>query len=368
MKTTRLILVGGFLGAGKTTLLWEAARSMKKKNLNIGLITNDQAPELVDTALLTRDQVNVAEVNGSCFCCNFSGLIDAMEKLKKDNAIDIIIAEPVGSCTDLSATILQPLKQNMQRELVVSPLTVLADPIRLADILNEGNAGLHPKAAYILMKQLEECDIILISKTDSLTSAELERLKEKAAINYPDSEIRSISSVTGEGLEGWINEVLTRNDSGNHLAEIDYDIYAEGEALMGWLNCTIELSGHQVDWNKFAREFLGKLSRHFDNMNASVGHVKLILESGTGFLTGNLTGRSETLNFRNQAGHDQHAKLTFNARVEMSPEVLETIVKEIFHSMIGKNITYQFKTLKSLSPGRPVPTFRFDHVVARKKN
>lgn len=71
MKTTRLIVVGGFLGAGKTTLLWEAARRLMKQWLNVGLITNDQAPELVDSALLSLNNLHVAEVSGSCFCCNF---------------------------------------------------------------------------------------------------------------------------------------------------------------------------------------------------------------------------------------------------------------------------------------------------------
>lgn len=45
MKTTKLILVGGFLGAGKTTLLWYAAQKLMRKGLKVGLITNDQAPE-----------------------------------------------------------------------------------------------------------------------------------------------------------------------------------------------------------------------------------------------------------------------------------------------------------------------------------
>lgn len=52
MKQTRLILVGGFLGAGKTTLLWETAVRLMNKGLRVGLITNDQAPELVDSELL----------------------------------------------------------------------------------------------------------------------------------------------------------------------------------------------------------------------------------------------------------------------------------------------------------------------------
>ena len=49
----RLILVGGFLGAGKTTLLWEAAKQLSSRGLKVGLITNDQAPDLVDTSLLS---------------------------------------------------------------------------------------------------------------------------------------------------------------------------------------------------------------------------------------------------------------------------------------------------------------------------
>ena len=114
MKTTRLILVGGFLGAGKTTLLWEAASKIMSKGQRVGLITNDQAPELVDTAILKHHDVKVAEVSGSCFCCNFDGLLNAMQQVNDAADADVIIAEPVGSCTDLSATIVQPLKEKME--------------------------------------------------------------------------------------------------------------------------------------------------------------------------------------------------------------------------------------------------------------
>jgi len=193
MKTTRLILVGGFLGSGKTTLLWEAALRIMQQGQRVGLITNDQAPELVDTAILSREEVKVAEVNGSCFCCNFPGLIEATKRLRKEADADVIIAEPVGSCTDLSATILQPLKENLRGELLVSPLTVLADPIRLTDILNGGNAGLHPSAAYIFRKQLEEGDIILISKTDLISAQELALLKEKTKLHFPESDVLTIN-------------------------------------------------------------------------------------------------------------------------------------------------------------------------------
>lgn len=148
MKQTRLILVGGFLGAGKTTLLWETAVRLMNKGLRVGLITNDQAPELVDSELLKLSDLRVAEVSGSCFCCNFNGFTDAIKVIRAEASADVIIAEPVGSCADLSATIMQPLKQYWNAELKISPLTVLADPNRLVSILNEGNGGVHPDAAY----------------------------------------------------------------------------------------------------------------------------------------------------------------------------------------------------------------------------
>ncbi|HEX7585985.1 MAG TPA: GTP-binding protein [Prolixibacteraceae bacterium] len=364
MKTTRLILVGGFLGAGKTTLLWKAARRIMEKGQRIGLITNDQAPELVDTAILLRNEVKVAEVSGSCFCCNFNGLIGAMEKVQKEADADVIIAEPVGSCTDLSATIVQPLKEKMRGNLLVSPLSVMADPAHLIDILNGGTAGLHPSAAYIFRKQLEESDIILISKADLLNVNDLELLKEKVKLNFPDADVMTVSAITGEGIDEWLEEVMNRTDAGQRLAEVDYDVYAEGEAILGWLNSNIELSGEPTNWDAFARKLLQDLSQQFDSRKASVGHVKIILEAGDNYLTGNLTGEGNTLNFRGSAGTSTKARLTLNARVEMVPEVLEEIVRRALYENTKGNLAVKIVALRCLSPGRPNPTYRFDRIIS----
>ena len=363
MKSTRLILVGGFLGAGKTTLLWEAARRIMDNGQRVGLITNDQAPELVDTAILMHHDVKVAEVSGSCFCCNFDGLINAMQQVRDEANADVIIAEPVGSCTDLSATIVQPLKEKMVGELLVSPLSVMADPVHLNDILNGLTSGIHPSAAYIFLKQLEESDIILISKTDLLEKADLASLKEKVKIRFPQSEVMTVSAITGEGIDEWVKEVMSRTNAGKKLAEVDYDVYAEGEAILGWLNSTIELSGELTDWDAYANNLMQDFSNQFDTMKAFVGHVKMMLESGESYLIGNLTGKVDTLNFRGSAGKGTNARLTFNARVEMTPEALEDIVRNTIQAHTSENLKANIVTLRCLSPGRPNPTFRFDHIV-----
>ena len=111
MQTTRLVLVGGFLGAGKSTLLAEAARRLTARGRRVGLIANDQAAELVDTEALKQTGSPVEEVSGGCFCCRFPDLLAAMEKLVRQTSPDVLIGEPVGSCTDLAATVVRPLRR-----------------------------------------------------------------------------------------------------------------------------------------------------------------------------------------------------------------------------------------------------------------
>ena len=155
MSKIKLILVGGFLAAGKTTMLNTLAGRLTGRGFKVGLITNDQAADLVDTAILTRTGLEVREVSGSCFCCNFPGFMASVQSLI-DAGANLIIAEPVGSCTDLSATIPQPIKDKFA-DLDLAPLTVLIDPVRLKEAMDLVRTLTHPDALYIVKRQLEEC-------------------------------------------------------------------------------------------------------------------------------------------------------------------------------------------------------------------
>jgi G3E family GTPase len=360
MAKTKLIFVGGFLGAGKTTLLYEATRRLISRGNQVGLITNDQAPDLADTSLLKHSYVNVAEVTGSCFCCDFKGLRRAIEKVDHHLKTDIIIAEPVGSCTDLSATLINPIKDIMKTEVSVNPLTVLVDPGRLKDILDRGTTGLHPSAAYIIKKQLEESDIIAITKSDLYDAKEITGLSERLKENFPECEIRAISAKTGEGIDDWLDRVLNGEDAGKHIADIDYDKYAEGEAVLGWLNCSASLSGNEIDWDAFTRMFMQDLAAKFDAETLPVGHVKMIVENGDQYICANLTGRSETLTYRWSAGSGNNAEMIVNARVEMSPEELEKVFLNTLEKVTNNHITIKINRIRSMSPDYPKPTHRYN--------
>jgi len=365
MKKVQLVFVGGFLGAGKTTLLWRAAELLMKRGKRVGLITNDQAPGLVDTKWLSEKGLNVREVAGSCFCCNFPALIEAAESLRSLDP-DVLIGEPVGSCTDLSATILQPLKDKFGDRFVLSPLSVLADPLRLRDVLNDSGDALHASAAYIFCKQLEEADLLVINKMDLISREEGDRLEQLVAARLPRAIVRRLSAWTGEGLESWLDEALSTRVAGSCILDVNYDTYAEGEAVLGWLNAEIRLSAvaKNVVWRTFCSDLLKDLHATFRDKRARIGHIKLLLTAAGGHCMGNLTSRdSEPLLQGRIDGFPAQASLTLNARVEMPPEDLERIVRDTLSKAAGERVTTDIMALRCLRPGRPQPTHRYDTIV-----
>ena len=68
-------VVTGFLGAGKTTAVAALAKHLTDLGQRVGLITNDQGRELVDTRMLQSRGFATEEIPGGCFCCKFRGWV-----------------------------------------------------------------------------------------------------------------------------------------------------------------------------------------------------------------------------------------------------------------------------------------------------
>jgi len=363
MSKTKLILVGGFLAAGKTTMLNALAGRLTGRGFTVGLITNDQAADLVDTAILTCTGVEVREVSGSCFCCNFPGFMAATQSLI-DAGCNLIVAEPVGSCTDLSATILQPVKDQFP-DLDLAPLTVLVDPVRLKEALELVPTLTHPDALYIVKRQLEEADRILLNKADTLSDAQIQEELGLLKQNFT-APATAVSALKGDGVDAWLDGILSGGSAGTHITEVDYDRYAHGEAVLGWLNAAITLTGAaDTDWNAFAEKLLTSLRDAFRADNAEIGHMKLSLDCGGKAILGNVGAIGGPVNMRGESGvKGASATMTLNARVQMSPEALQKAVETILPETASAcGVSASIANLKSLMPGRPNPTYRYKSVV-----
>src|SRR3954462_5690092 len=279
-KPPRYIMIGGFLGAGKTTAVGQLAKHLRSQGLRVGLITNDQGSQLVDTATLTSRGFEVEEIPGGCFCCRFNSLVEAARKLSKETRPDVFIAEPVGSCTDLVATVSYPLRRIYGGEFAIAPLSVLVDPIRASRVIGlESGGSFSEKVLYIYRKQLEEADTIVINKCDLLSAEQLKALHTSLALEFPSAGILEISARKGTGLEPWFQQITTAKLPGRASMLMNYQVYAEGEALLGWLNTTLNVTASEpFDGNPVLRALAAELQKLLRAAQGEIAHLKITMD------------------------------------------------------------------------------------------
>jgi Ni2+-binding GTPase involved in maturation of urease and hydrogenase len=363
MDHLRFIMVGGFLGAGKTTTLARLARFYRERGQRVGLVTNDQAQDLVDTHSLREQGFPVEEVAGACFCCRFDDLMGRVESLRSGERPHVILAEPVGSCTDLVATVVQPLKDLYGERFSVAPYAVLFKPSHGLRILrNEPGAGFSPKAAYIFRKQLEEADAILLNRIDELSPAEVDELTGLVASQYPGVPLLRVSAKTGQGFDGVTELLDQQGEFGRRILDIDYDVYAEGEAELGWLNSSIRMTAAKpFDLDGLLLSIVRELQSALEGRRAEVAHLKAIglWEGffGVANLVSSRTPPELSLPSRSQVGE---ADVIVNARVALDPVDLERVVHEVVPAAAReRGIEAKFIKTQSFRPGRPTPTHRY---------
>ena len=271
-------MIGGFLGAGKTTAMAALAQRFSEAGKRVGLITNDQGSGLVDTAMLRARGFASEEIPGGCFCCRFNSLVDAAKRLDERSKPDIFLAEPVGSCTDLVATVSYPLRRIYGDHYSIAPLSVLVDPVRAERIfgLSEGKR-FSEKVLYIYRKQLEEADLIVISKADTVDRrAPAPRCKAGSSRNFRTPRCSPFPCASSAGLELWISRIENGFAGTRAAMPVDYEVYAEGEALLGWLNATVEV---EADAPFDANALLQSLAAGIQERLATteIAHLKMTL-------------------------------------------------------------------------------------------
>ncbi len=375
MTTIRFIMLGGFLGAGKTTAMARLARHFMTQGRRVGIVTNDQAEDLVDTHTLREQGFPVEEVAGACFCCKFTDLIDKVGSLETAQQPDVILAEPVGSCTDLVATVVQPLKDLYGARFSVAPYPVLFKPSHGLKILRESltptpspgkgegrTSGFSPKAAYIFKKQLEEADAILLNRIDELTPSQIDEIVGLVGKQHPGVPVLRVSAKTGAGFDA-VHELLNQQGAfGRKILDIDYDVYAEGEAELGWLNTSVRVSAaNAFDLDQFLLDVVTRLQGSLKGTGAEVAHLKAIglwegffgvanLVSSDGVATLSLPSRCQV----------KETDLIVNARVAIDPAILREHVEKVIQTVCAERGAQpaEAKT-QSFRPGRPTPTHRY---------
>ncbi len=149
--------------------------------------------------------------------------------------------------------------------------------------------------------------------------------------------------------------------------DVDYERYAEGEAMLGWVNATVWAKSDAVVTSAEADAALLSLcmaiSRQLEESGAEIAHLKL------GFVPEGSAGGGKAVGVVNQVinGEAPAVSLAFsdgvnaaegtilvNVRAEGAPEVIRRAVEDALGS--GEMVwRLELREIEAFRPGKPVP-------------
>ena len=347
-------LLSGFLGSGKTTAIRQACKELIAEGKKLGVITNDQGINIVDSRLFGYMQVPQKQVANGCFCCNYDELDNKLKELTDTYHPDIVFAESVGTCTDIVATVMKPLIRFNNAQVTIS---TIADARLLHNTVIKKNKVFGEDVEYILFKQLEEAEIIVVNKIDLVNSDELRELKDYISESYPAKKIIYQNALGDDGVNEWLTMLRGQTGEKHSLKSLDinYDKYASGEAMLAYYDGDFEIESENDDAEEIGYALWNDIVTSVEENDLPVGHLKCWLNERKKISsTATTTDRPETDFVRGN-----RAKLLINARVQASPAMLENII----HASVAlvstkKNCRIVPVEKSSFSPGYPKPVHR----------
>ncbi|TMO76819.1 4-hydroxytetrahydrobiopterin dehydratase [Pseudoalteromonas sp. S3776] len=244
-------VLSGFLGAGKTTVLSHILNSRQGKK--VAVIVNDMSDINIDAATIKNDislshsDEKLVEMSNGCICCTLrEDLLLEVSKLAKEGRFDHLVIESTGiseplpiaetfTFADENGVSLGDIATLDTMVTVVDAVNFLTDYEQANDLQDTGESlGEEDERSVtdLLIDQVEFADVILISKTDLVTKAQLNKLTAILNTLNTQAEIIPISAgkvdinkVINTGLfdferakqaPGWLKEMR-----GEHISETE---------------------------------------------------------------------------------------------------------------------------------------------------
>lgn len=244
-------VLSGFLGAGKTTVLSHILNNRQGKK--VAVIVNDMSEVNIDSATvanevsLNRSDEKLVEMSNGCICCTLrEDLLLEVTKLAQDGRFDYLVIESTGISEPLP--IAETFTFSDEEGISLSDVATLDTMVTVVDAVNflkdyeeasslqEAGESLGEEdersVSDLLVDQVEFADVILISKTDLVDTADIERLKAILKTLNTHAKISSITqgqvdidAVLNTGLfnferaqnaPGWLKEMR-----GEHIPETE---------------------------------------------------------------------------------------------------------------------------------------------------
>lgn len=166
-----IVLLTGFLGSGKTTLLKNLLTFLHKQQKRVAIIQNEFAQTSIDGDILQEVQSDfvLKELNtGSIFCaCLFSQFKNVLMELSENKAVDMVIVEATGIADPIAvAQLLED--ERIAKHYFLSRIVTVVDAPRFEQVLSKITGVRH---------QLQVADNILVNKIDMVDADSLNKVR-----------------------------------------------------------------------------------------------------------------------------------------------------------------------------------------------
>lgn len=168
----RTILLTGFLGAGKTTFLNAMLAYLRTKDMRVCLIINEFGRIGIDGGLVTPGPEVMREINaGSIFCvCTRDQFLNALvDAASAEVPFDVMVMEATGlaNTADLGSYIAGP------------PVDGRVQVVRNFCLVDAAHFHKVRKTLPAAVCQVQEASVLIVNKTDLVSSEDLEKLHEE---------------------------------------------------------------------------------------------------------------------------------------------------------------------------------------------
>jgi G3E family GTPase len=190
-------VITGFLGVGKTSTI-QALMKNKPTNEYWAIIVNEFGEVGIDESLLTTDNADSAirQIPGGCVCCTVGGALQAtLKELITEVKPGRILIEPSG--IGHPSGIIDTLEEGLRNIATIQAVITLIDPRNLSSEKHMGHET--------FVDQIELADILIATKTDLCSPAELAKFTSWSSQLFPPKQ-QILTSTFGDIPMSLLNE------------------------------------------------------------------------------------------------------------------------------------------------------------------
>lgn len=197
----KLVQIAGWLGSGKTTLVIALAKALGGHGLKVAIVVNEIGAVPVDGKVIEEYGLTVKDIGGGCVCCQVAGtMMSTIRILAGEMRPDIIMVEPTGMA--VPGSVAETVRTGAGKAgIEMGPVIVLLDTTREEKLLH------YETLKRLIVKQLEDADIIALSKADVVTGDALAKVAKAASNINPGAKVIALSGKTGEGVQTLLDAV-----------------------------------------------------------------------------------------------------------------------------------------------------------------